>query len=145
MIAALVRLRLSKGGTSACHNMCLKGLHLGSRVVCRKDVRLAFGVVRTAGASKLVRVSHRSIFRLGISATGARNAQLRVLLAEILADHFKVFSLLLVAGELGANVFSSFIVVLRVLLHQGTASSTRALRCEALRAAQSTVGGLLLI
>ena len=145
MIAALVWLRLSKGGTSACHNMCLKGLHLGSRVVCRKDVGLAFGIVRTTGASKLVRVSNRSIFRLHVSATGARNAQLRVLLAEILADHFKVFSLLLVAGELGADVFSSFFVALRVLLHQRTASSTRALGCEALRTAQPAVGGLLLI
>ena len=150
MFTALVLLGLSKGGTSSGDNMGLKGLHLGCRAVRSKNVRLAFIVFGASRAAQFVWGSIRSTLRVNIAAISAtatctRYSQLWIFFAKLLTDDFKVFSFLLVSGELGANVLPSIIVALWVLLlHKGTTSPSRALWRETLWTAQPIIDRLLL-
>ena len=132
MLSTMALLGLSKGRTATGHDMSLESLHLISWVLRCKDVR--WSIVFSSSStftSLLVRASDGRILWVNTAVGTSTRActQLRILLSEVLSDHLKVFTLLLVSSQFGANVLSP-IVVVRLLDERATAP-TRSLRSEA--------------
>ena len=87
---------VTEGRTSCCH-VHVKGLHLGGGSIHIKNISSALEIGN--GIWSLVIFGARCIGQ----------SKLRVFLAELLSDLFKIFTLLLVSGEFGADVFSAAI------------------------------------